>query len=197
MIDRKTKKIIGDGIIVTLIVAIIVTLAFCVMLIHKINALTEITEEVLKNTVREEIIGENDKYIDLEEKTVVIANESLTQGNEQAFTCDSERELIERVVAAEARGEEYIGMVAVAQTIKDRGDLWGMTYTEVVKAPNQYAPPYKGNVSEEVKQAVSDVFDNGYRAFEEPITHFHSGSEPYWASEKVNRGTIGRHKFYY
>ena len=110
----------------------------------------------------------------------------------------SERELIERVVAAEARGEEHLGKVAVAQTIKDRGDLWGMTYTEVCLAPNQYAPAYQGEISDDVKLAVSEVFDYGYRAFEEPVTHFHSGSvSPSWANEKVNRGAIGSHRFYY
>lgn len=108
-----------------------------------------------------------------------------------------ERDLVERVVAAEARGESYEGMVAVAQTIKDRGDYWGMTYSEVVTAPNQYAAPYSGEISETVKKAVSDVFDHGARAFEEPTTHFHNLSvSPYWAENKTCRGQRGNHVFY-
>lgn len=109
----------------------------------------------------------------------------------------TERNLIERVVAAEARGESYEGMLAVAQTIKDRGDLWGMSYTEVVTAPAQFANPYQGEVSAEVKQAVADVFDNGARAFEEPVTHFHNGTvSPSWANAHTFRGQIGSHYFY-
>lgn len=109
----------------------------------------------------------------------------------------AERELIERVVSAEARGETYEGIVAVAQVIKDRGDLWNMSYEDVVLAPSQFATPYSGEVPEIVKTAVSDVFDNGVRAFEEPVTHFHNGSvNPSWAGAKVYRGQIGSHYFY-
>lgn len=193
----KAKKIFGDILIVGVVISVIATLIVCGIIAHRLNGVLQATNTLIEKLTIDEVSGVNDKYIDETEKIVVVANESLTHTDKNTFTCESERELIERVVAAEARGEEYIGMVAVAQTIKDRGDLWGMTYTEVVNAPNQYAPPYRGTISDEVKQAVSDVFDNGYRAFEEPITHFHSGSAPYWANEKVNRGTIGRHSFYF
>lgn len=113
------------------------------------------------------------------------------------FSNNAERELIERVVAAESRGEPFEGQIAVAQTIKDRSDLWGMTPVEVVSKPNQYAKPYYGEIPVEVADAVSLVFEQGYRAFEEPVTHFHSGAEPYWAESKVNRGSLGNHRFYY
>lgn len=108
-----------------------------------------------------------------------------------------ERELIERVVSAEARGESYEGIIAVAQTIKDRGDYWCISYTDVVNAPNQYASAYEGEVPEIVEKAVADVFDNGVRAFEEPTTHFHNSTvSPNWASAKTYRGQIGNHYFY-
>lgn len=108
-----------------------------------------------------------------------------------------ERDLICRVVAAEARGEELEGMMAVAQTILDRSELWNMTPSEVVQAPGQYADPYQGEISDEIKLAVANIFDGGVRVFEEPVTHFYSGTEPYWTDGKVNRGSIGCHKFYY
>lgn len=111
------------------------------------------------------------------------------------FVNDAERELIERVVMSESRGEPFEGMIAVAQTIKDRSDLWGMTPVEVVTKPSQYAMPYQGDISQSVKDAVAAVFDQGHRAFEEPTTHF-ATYEPWWASEKVNRGEIGGHTFW-
>ena len=112
------------------------------------------------------------------------------------------RELIWGVVAAEARGDTLDGMIAVAQTIKDRGDLWGMSYEEVVLAKGQYAEPYLGTISDEVKLAVELVFDCGYRVSDKPITHFHScgiDNEPYWAENKICRGTLNSkaHLFYY
>lgn len=110
----------------------------------------------------------------------------------------SDRDLIERVIAAEARGDTFRGIMAVAQTIKDRGDLWNMTYEEVVTAPGQFAEPYQGEISDNVKCAVELVFDEGVRVTEEPITHFHATYvAPSWTADKVSRGTIGAHRFYY
>ena len=111
------------------------------------------------------------------------------------FVNEAERELIERVVMSESRGEPFEGMIAVAQTIKDRSDLWGMTPVEVVTKPKQYAMPFQGEVSTEIEDAVSLVFDQGYRAFEDATTHF-ATYEPYWAEGKTSRGTIGRHFFW-
>ena len=114
------------------------------------------------------------------------------------FINDSERDIIERVVMSESMGEPYDGQVAVAQTILDRSVLWNKTPAEVVSQDSQYADMYSGEVSQSVKDAVSDVFDYGYRAFEEPTTHFHADYvNPYWAEVKTSRGTIGSHRFYY
>ena len=110
---------------------------------------------------------------------------------------DEERNFVERVTAAEARGETLEGMMAVALTILDRSELWNLSITEVLTAPGQYADPYQGEISDSVRLAVANVFDNGIRVFEDPITHFFSGDKPYWADEKVNRGSIGCHEFYY
>lgn len=109
---------------------------------------------------------------------------------------DEERELVIRVVMAEARGDGYTGMLPVAQTILDRAILWNMTVTEVVTAPGQYADPYQGEITSEAKLAVNDVFDNGIRAFEEPVTHFAQG-EPWWTENKTCRGSVGGHRFWY
>lgn len=109
------------------------------------------------------------------------------------------KELIERVVAAEARGDTFNGIMAVAQTIKDRGDLWNMSYEDIVLQEGQYASPYQGEISEEVKLAVSLVFEQGIRVSQEPMTHFFAGETPYWANNKVSRGSCGSiaHTFMY
>ena len=127
-------------------------------------------------------INANDKYIG--------------NGTKNAETEDYG--LIERVVAAEARGDTFQGMLAVCQTIKDRGDLWGMTYEEVVLQEGQFAAPYQGEISDDVKLAVNYVFEKNYRVTEEPITHF-ATYEPYWAEGKISRGSCGSkaHQFWY
>lgn len=108
-----------------------------------------------------------------------------------------ERDLVERIVAAEARGESLEGMMAVAQVIRDRSQLWGMTVTEVCLAPGQFAAPYQGEISPEIVQAVWAVFDEGMSVLEIPTTHFHADYvSPYWTESKVSRGSVGAHRFY-
>jgi hypothetical protein len=83
---------------------------------------------------------------------------------------EDERTLVERIVASEARGEPIEGIMAVAQCIRDRSQLWGMTVTEVCLAPGQFAAPYQGEISPEVVQAVWAVFDEGMSVLEIPTT---------------------------
>lgn len=110
---------------------------------------------------------------------------------------EDERTLVERIVASEARGEPIEGIMAVAQCIRDRSQLWGMTVTEVCLAPGQFAAPYQGEISPEVVQAVWAVFDLGMSVLEIPTTHFHADYvSPYWTADKVSRGQIGCHRFY-
>lgn len=112
------------------------------------------------------------------------------------FVNQAEREMVERTVMAEAGSETLQGMEAVAQVIHNRSVLWNMTPVEVVTQPYQFAT-YNGEISEECRLAVSNVFDLGVRVFDENVTHFHSGEEPYWTADKESRGIIGGHKFYY
>jgi len=117
--------------------------------------------------------------------------------NENAYELTSEeRDLIERVVAAEARGETLKGQMAVANVIKDRAELWNMTPEEVVTAKGQFAEPFQGEISEDTKLAVVIVFDKGIRVFKDHVTHFASNN-PWWAEYKTVRGSIGVHTFYY
>jgi len=67
----------------------------------------------------------------------------------------------------------------------------------VVLQPGQFAT-YDGEVSEECRLAVSNVFDLGVRVFDENVTHFYSGDiEPYWTEDKECRGILRNHRFYY
>ena len=105
--------------------------------------------------------------------------------------------LVEQIVAAESRGEPQEAQMAVAQTILDRSLQSGLTFSEVCTAPGQFAPPYQGEISEEVKESVYFVFILGQRVYEEPTLSFHDDSiMPYWAKDKVCRGQIGRMIFY-
>ena len=135
------------------------------------------------------------------EEVIEIVEEDVIYVEQTAIYAlsDEERDLVERVVAAEARGESIECQMAVAQTIKDRCLTRGQTVTEVCTAPYQFATPYQGEVSEKVQDAVRFTFDNGDSVLEYPTTHFYAWKlidEPYWTADKEFRGQIDGTRFY-
>jgi hypothetical protein len=173
--DRfKTLYIIG-------LVGIMLIFGFGMIIVGILNEISMMQVDTL-NTVQ--MVNQEEK-IDVSEDLTPLTPE--------------ERELVQRVVSAEARGEDLQAQMAVVQTILDRSELWGMTVTEVVTAEGQFAKPYQGEISDSVKLAVANVFDGGVRVFDEATTHFHDDSipPPDWTENKVNRGSIGRLSFWY
>lgn len=185
----KTYKRIGKMLLVT------------VILVAGINLVSNIDDAMTEKEIQKAVLSEeneiNDTNIDQAEKVAEIENQNLVATYGGSLT-PQELDIVCRVVAAEARGEDLQGQMAVAQVIKDRSELWDMSVTEVCTAPCQFAKPYQGKISDKTYLAVANVFDGNMRVFEEPVTHFYSGNnEPYWTSNKVNRGSIGHHSFWY
>lgn len=111
---------------------------------------------------------------------------------------DGQRDLVERTVAAESRGEPLEGQMAVAQTIYQRCIDGNLTIEEVL-VPGQYASPYKGEISDTTKEAVSLVFDLGVMAVSEPIMAFYAPAygTSGWHENKLEFVTeIGSHRFF-
>lgn len=124
--------------------------------------------------------------------------EYIIQGPVYIIT-DDERELIEKVVAAEARGGSIECMMAVAQVIRDRCITREQSVTEVLTAPNQFSTPYDGKVTDRVKDAVSFTFDEGHSTFEYPATHFYAShliEAPDWTENMQYLGEIDGVSFY-
>lgn len=111
---------------------------------------------------------------------------------------EEERQIIERVVMAEARGESLEGQMAVAQTIRDRCIARRQDPIKVCTSPNQYAISDL-EPTDRVKDAVMFIFDYGHSVFEEPTFYFYQSemiNEPEYLAEKTFRGQIGPHRFY-
>lgn len=142
-------------------------------------------------------VGEADVYIEPTE--VIISTYAEPEEVEPYFPLtDEERELVERVVAAEARGESIECQMAVAQTILDRAVSRGQSITEVCTAPYQFADPYQGDISEKTQEAVFLVFDNGAKVFDK-VTHLYAShliDPPYWTESKEFKGEINGVRFY-
>ena len=142
-------------------------------------------------------VGEAEIYIEPTE--VIIPTDAEPEEVEPYFVLTTEeRELIERVVAAEARGEKIEVQMAVAQTIMDRCTSRGQTVAQVCTSPYQFAKPYQGEVSEKTQDAVRFVFDDGAKVFDK-VTHFYAHKlidPPYWTESKEFKGEIGGVRFY-
>lgn len=109
-----------------------------------------------------------------------------------------DRDLVERIVMAEAGVEPYPGIIAVAQVILDQSREWGISVRETCTVPGRFTTPYAGDVSDRVRTAVHEVFDLGVRVTDEPITHFHNPTvDPYWAHTLTFVTQIGGHLFYH
>lgn len=110
---------------------------------------------------------------------------------------DAERDIVERVVMAEAEGEGFDGQRLVAQCILNTSEAIDLRPDEVVLAPNQYASP-AAEASQEVKDAVSAVFDDGDMVTDEPIRWFYNDKLVYseWHEGKRFVMYFGNHKFF-
>lgn len=109
----------------------------------------------------------------------------------------SERDIVERVVMAEAGGEGFDGQRLVAQCILNTAEAMDLRPDEVVLAPNQYASP-AAEASQEVKDAVSAVFDAGDMVTDEPIRFFYAPKYIYssWHESKEFVLEHGGHRFF-
>ena len=109
---------------------------------------------------------------------------------------DAEREMVERVVAAEARGESFEGQAAVAEVIYNRCINRCLSVEEVIWADKQFAYPYGGEISKDTKEAVAAVFDYEILSLD-GAEYFHANYvKPYWANEFEEVCKIGGHVFY-
>ena len=140
-------------------------------------------------------------YINLE-ATEAEADTSLTalsSGHCLELT-NEERDLVERIVAGEARGESLECQMACAQAIRDRCLEWDKPVTEICTAKWQFCKPHQGEITDRTKDAVKFTFDYGIDTLEYPVTHFYAFKlipAPDWTYEKELRGEIGDVRFYY
>ncbi len=134
------------------------------------------------------------------EKLQTVAYAQQIEEREQVLELTvQERELVERVVAAEARGESFEGQMAVAQVIRDRCLISGLPVEKVVYVEEQFAGPYSGEISSTTEAAVGFVFEGGHNIFEMPVTHFYAHDlieAPDWTTELIFIEEIGGHSFY-
>lgn len=108
---------------------------------------------------------------------------------------------VAQAVYGEARGEAWLGKVAVAQVVMRRAGLDYRYACRVVRAPAQFAPLQGSGAQwqwaiaaaeEAMRWSVHGGPDYSNRA-----SHFYSGAvAPYWAAAYEHVATLGGHKFF-
>lgn len=129
-------------------------------------------------------------------------------------TKKDQQELVAAVIWAEAHGEGSLGMLAVAEVIRNRTlqpKRFGATAYDVVKQPHQFACLNRVTPRELIARAsqdthnwgfcitlVEEVIDGNYHTFAVyGATHFHSDyATPAWRNELEYTARIGGHHFY-
>jgi len=123
-------------------------------------------------------------------KTKIVFND------EKEFTCLAEN------IYYEARGEPYIGKIAVAHTTFNRAEKVG-SFCGAVHAPSQFS--WTLNTQEkphgrewEASKHAAKMFVNGVRVKNlEHTDHYHANYvDPYWNVNMKRTGIIGNHIFF-
>lgn len=117
-------------------------------------------------------------------------------GEEYPLTA-AERDLIARVVMAEAGAEELLGQIAVAQCIRNACEIKDLRPAAAI-AQGGYTSRRK-EPSQQVLDAVAAVFDEGVEAVDAPILYFYAPATCYsaWHESQTFAAEIGGHRFFY
>ena len=121
----------------------------------------------------------------------------------QSSTRSNETELLARIVHAEAKGEPYLGQIAVASVVLNRVDSpdFPNTLAGVIYQPGAFEPVMNGTINQDVpkdataRKAAQEAL-NGYDPtggclyFYNPAT-----AESKWIWSKQIVKTIGKHNF--
>ncbi len=116
-------------------------------------------------------------------------NSILTLEGDRAYVSDADIDMLERVVAAEARGETVDCQEAVATVILNRWQdgSFGDTISAVINAEDQFADPYDGEISISTHLAVKNalIYYNTYcmciphQVLYFRAGHYHTFGKPY------------------
>lgn len=111
---------------------------------------------------------------------------------------DSERMMVERIVMCEAGGEGERGQMMVAQCILEGMLRYSYSIDEYIENYKVMITSYS-NVTDEVRNSVSRVFDNGERVTEEKVDLWYNPAitPSDWHEDQEYITTVGSHRFFW
>lgn len=141
---------------------------------EKINNTTEYSENYESNRTYSNPVQDYDSGVIMFQNGLV--NIENPDKNYQGVKLDvgNERELLERIVMGEAGGEGFLGQALVAQCIRDALVYKDIDSVQDVITKMKYSGSLDKKPTEEVKQAVSYIFDEGKNAVQHRILYFYA-----------------------
>ena len=141
---------------------------------EKINNTTEYSENYESNRTYSDPVQDYDSGVIMFQNGLV--NIENPDKNYQGVKLDvgNERELLERIVMGEAGGEGFLGQALVAQCIRDALVYKDIDSVQDVITKMKYSGSLNKKPTEEVKQAVSYIFDEGKNAVQHRILYFYA-----------------------
>lgn len=138
----------------------------------------------------EELVGEPiQKVVEVEK----VEAEAEPEPEKEPIVHLTDDDIIAAIVMSESGNQDMLGKVAVATTVLNRADYFGLTIEQVANAKNAYSYPYYGVITSDCYRAVEiarenrDLFPATMMWFK--TKDYHTFAEPY---EK-----IGDHYFSY
>lgn len=138
----------------------------------------------------EELVGEPiQKVVEVEK----VEAEAEPEPEKEPVVHLTDDDIIAAIVMSESGNQDMLGKVAVAATVLNRADYFGLTIEQVANAKNAYSYPYYGVITSDCYRAVEiarenrDLFPATMMWFK--TKDYHTFAEPY---EK-----IGEHYFSY
>lgn len=109
---------------------------------------------------------------------------------------DEERDLIERVVMGMTEHEDITTQKAVAQCILNACNITNKRPEEIIKSLRY--PLYRPEPTDEVKESVSKIFDDGEIVIDKNAMYLYAPSdmESQWHETQQYICTIGKYKFF-
>ncbi len=129
--------------------------------------------------------------------------DKINQMRPDLTVTDEERMLLEKLVTAEARGEDYEGMLAVANVVINRvaSESFPSTINGVITQPGQFCPVRTGSIysmepDESARKAVADAL-KGYQVVDGALFFYNPKvvSHGHWIRTRTTITDIGNHRF--
>ena len=156
----------------------------------KVTELVETEKNIETNEV------ETIELIEITETKIVDESEQSIEIEPLFYLSDYEREFAECMVMGEAGNQSYEGQVLVSQCLLNACLKEGLQPSEI-KTEYKYSGWHE-NPSDSVKNAVSAVFDDGYKITEEFILYFYAPKHSKGKWHETQRFIIeeGGHRFF-